>query len=37
MKNSYEWCNVVKDERTIRRILKEHYELSGFAKSAFYI
>jgi hypothetical protein len=32
----YEWCHVVKDERTIRRILKEHYELRGFAKSAFY-
>ncbi|WP_421385416.1 nuclease-related domain-containing protein [Bacillus salacetis] len=32
----HDWCNVVKDERTIRRVLNENFELKGFAKSAFY-
>ncbi|RIW29395.1 NERD domain-containing protein [Bacillus salacetis] len=32
-----EWCKVIKDDRTIRRILKGNFELTGHTKSAFYL
>ncbi|EDL63846.1 nuclease-related domain-containing protein [Bacillus sp. SG-1] len=31
-----DWCNIVRDERTIRRILQEHFEVRGITKSSFY-
>jgi hypothetical protein len=32
-----EWCEIIKSEKTIRRILGKHYKLLGHGKSATYV